>query len=82
MSDSSSDKEDSSDFVGEEGKDSAHGLVKGPWTAGEDALLQALVLKHGPRDWSKVSTDMIQNGNHRVGKQCRERYVVNLPTLW
>ena len=52
-------------------------LTKGPWTQSEDALLLGLVTKFGPREWSAVSTAMTEHGHHRLGKQCRERYVKN-----
>lgn len=50
-------------------------LTKGPWTQAEDSLLLSLVSKFGPREWSAVSTAMTEHGHHRLGKQCRERYV-------
>lgn len=57
------------------GLDKQGNLTKGPWGQPEDYLLVDLVAKYGPRDWSAVSMAMIEQGHHRLGKQCRERYV-------
>lgn len=71
----------SDDLSSDSGHDSASvggdkaGLTKGPWTQAEDSLLLSLVTKFGPREWSAVSTAMTEHGHHRLGKQCRERYV-------
>lgn len=43
---------------------------KGNWTPEEDKLLRYLVEKHGPKNWSTLST----NFKNRIGKQCRERW--------
>eukprot|EP00808_Paulinella_micropora_P017566 g57660.t1 len=45
-------------------------LVKGPWTAEEDAKVQALVAKVGPKKWSVIASHL----PGRIGKQCRERW--------
>lgn len=47
-------------------------LVKGPWTAEEDALVIELVSKYGPRSWSVIALHL----KGRIGKQCRERYII------
>lgn len=44
--------------------------IKGPWTPEEDAALQTLVEKHGPRNWSLISKSIIG----RSGKSCRLRW--------
>ncbi|CAN4079722.1 unnamed protein product [Withania somnifera] len=44
--------------------------VKGPWSPEEDDLLQQLVLKHGPRNWSLISKSI----PGRSGKSCRLRW--------
>ena len=46
------------------------GLVKGPWSAQEDATIRRLVEKYGPRHWSTIASHL----PGRVGKQCRERW--------
>ncbi|KAE8695372.1 Transcription factor MYB44 [Hibiscus syriacus] len=42
----------------------------GPWSPEEDDLLQKLVQKHGPRNWSLISTSI----PGRSGKSCRLRW--------
>ncbi|GAB4852255.1 hypothetical protein Ancab_016447 [Ancistrocladus abbreviatus] len=44
--------------------------VKGPWSPEEDELLQMLVQKHGPRNWSLISKSI----PGRSGKSCRLRW--------
>lgn len=44
--------------------------VKGPWSPEEDDLLQQLVQKHGPRNWSLISKSI----PGRSGKSCRLRW--------
>ncbi|KAL6953618.1 hypothetical protein U1Q18_042488 [Sarracenia purpurea var. burkii] len=44
--------------------------VKGPWSPEEDQLLQSLVQKHGPRNWSLISKSI----PGRSGKSCRLRW--------
>ena len=46
------------------------GLVKGPWTASEDALLVDWIEKEGPTKWTQCA-EMVPG---RSGKQCRERW--------
>ena len=46
------------------------GLVKGPWTSSEDAILVNWVRKEGPTKWTQCA-EMIPG---RSGKQCRERW--------
>jgi hypothetical protein len=41
-------------------------------TAQEDATIIELVQKYGPRQWSLIASHL----KGRIGKQCRERYVV------
>jgi Myb-like DNA-binding domain len=50
------------------------GLVKGPWTAEEDATLLRLVKTCGTKKWSHIARQL----NGRLGKQCRERYYNHL----
>jgi len=45
-------------------------LVKGPWTAEEDARVVQLVAEHGPQKWSVIAAHL----PGRIGKQCRERW--------
>ena len=45
-------------------------LVKGPWTAAEDAKVVELVAEHGPQKWSLIASQL----PGRIGKQCRERW--------
>lgn len=44
--------------------------IKGPWSPEEDELLQSLVEKHGPRNWSLISKSI----PGRSGKSCRLRW--------
>lgn len=44
--------------------------IKGPWSPEEDELLQRLVQKHGPRNWSLISKSI----PGRSGKSCRLRW--------
>ncbi|KAL3840444.1 hypothetical protein ACJIZ3_025035 [Penstemon smallii] len=44
--------------------------IKGPWSPEEDELLQSLVEKHGPRNWSLISKSI----SGRSGKSCRLRW--------
>lgn len=44
--------------------------IKGPWSPEEDDLLQNLVQKHGPRNWSLISKSIVG----RSGKSCRLRW--------
>lgn len=44
--------------------------IKGPWSPEEDELLQQLVQKHGPRNWSLISKSI----SGRSGKSCRLRW--------
>ncbi|PWA71644.1 Homeodomain-like protein [Artemisia annua] len=44
--------------------------IKGPWSPEEDDLLQKLVQKHGPRNWSLISRSI----PGRTGKSCRLRW--------
>lgn len=44
--------------------------IKGPWSPEEDELLQRLVEKHGPRNWSLISKSI----SGRSGKSCRLRW--------
>jgi hypothetical protein len=48
--------------------------VKGPWTVEEDNILKMLVFEFGPKDWSKIASNL----PGRIGKQCRERWVNHL----
>ncbi|KAL7544732.1 hypothetical protein ACHAWF_008094, partial [Thalassiosira exigua] len=50
------------------------GLVKGPWTPKEDALVVELVRKHGQKKWSFIARQL----QGRLGKQCRERWYNHL----
>ncbi|GMI42040.1 hypothetical protein TeGR_g14001 [Tetraparma gracilis] len=50
------------------------GLVKGPWTDAEDALVVSLVAKHGQKKWSFIAKQL----QGRLGKQCRERWYNHL----
>jgi len=45
-------------------------LVKGPWTAEEDAKVVELVKQHGAKKWSLIASQL----PGRIGKQCRERW--------
>ncbi|CAK9157414.1 unnamed protein product [Ilex paraguariensis] len=44
--------------------------IKGPWSPEEDELLQKLVQRHGPRNWSLISKSI----PGRSGKSCRLRW--------
>ncbi|RWV83787.1 hypothetical protein GW17_00054562, partial [Ensete ventricosum] len=44
--------------------------IKGPWSPEEDASLQRLVQRHGPRNWSLISRSI----PGRSGKSCRLRW--------
>ncbi|CAN4092650.1 unnamed protein product [Withania somnifera] len=44
--------------------------IKGPWSPEEDELLQTLVEKHGPRNWTLISKSV----PGRSGKSCRLRW--------
>ncbi|XP_019156711.1 PREDICTED: transcription factor MYB44-like [Ipomoea nil] len=44
--------------------------IRGPWSPEEDELLQRLVEKHGPRNWSLISKSI----PGRSGKSCRLRW--------
>jgi hypothetical protein len=50
------------------------GLVKGPWTPEEDALVVQLVAEHGQKKWSFIARQL----QGRLGKQCRERWYNHL----
>ena len=54
------------------------GLVKGPWTPEEDAVVMDLVQVHGTKKWSHIARQL----RGRLGKQCRERWYNHLdPTI-
>jgi hypothetical protein len=50
------------------------GLIKGPWTAEEDAKVIKLVQLHGNKKWSFIARQL----KGRLGKQCRERWYNHL----
>ncbi|KAL3796106.1 hypothetical protein HJC23_000609 [Cyclotella cryptica] len=50
------------------------GLVKGPWTPEEDAMVVQLVAAHGQKKWSFIARQL----QGRLGKQCRERWYNHL----
>ncbi|KAK3039524.1 hypothetical protein RJ639_028106, partial [Escallonia herrerae] len=50
-------------------------LKKGPWTAGEDAVLINFVTKNGPSGWSSIRSKGLLP---RTGKSCRLRWVNKL----
>lgn len=50
------------------------GLIKGPWTADEDAKVIRLVKLHGNKKWSFIARQL----KGRLGKQCRERWYNHL----
>ena len=50
------------------------GLIKGPWTAEEDATVLRMVDQHGLKKWSLIAAQL----NGRLGKQCRERWYNHL----
>lgn len=45
-------------------------LVGAPWSKLEDELLREIVLRDGPKNWTKVASLL----PGRIGKQCRERW--------
>ena len=45
-------------------------LIKGPWTAEEDATMGRLVDEYGAKKWTIIASHM----QGRAGKQCRERW--------
>ena len=47
------------------------GIIKGPWTIGEDKLLDKLIKEHGTKNWSLLAKFMPS----RSGKQIRDRYL-------
>jgi len=49
-------------------------LVKGPWSAEEDATIRRLVAQGGPIKWSVIAAHL----PGRIGKQCRERWCNHL----
>ncbi len=49
---------------------SSNTLVKGPWTAEEDATVERLVAELGAKKWSVIAQQL----PGRIGKQCRERW--------
>ncbi|KAL5788225.1 hypothetical protein ACOSP7_005174 [Xanthoceras sorbifolium] len=51
-------------------RDSIRDRVKGPWSPGEDRLLEKLVKRHGARNWSLISKSILG----RSGKSCRLRW--------
>ncbi|KAK8965255.1 Transcription factor MYB44 [Platanthera guangdongensis] len=53
-------------MVGSKGED----RITGPWSPEEDQVLQILVEKHGPRNWSLISKSI----SGRSGKSCRLRW--------
>ncbi|KAF1880542.1 hypothetical protein Lal_00011601 [Lupinus albus] len=57
----------------EEGSESL--LMKGPWTAAEDAILTEYVRKHGEGNWNAVQK---HSGLARCGKSCRLRWANHL----
>jgi hypothetical protein len=50
------------------------GLIKGPWSPEEDALVITLVQQHGLKKWSLIAGHL----KGRLGKQCRERWYNHL----
>jgi hypothetical protein len=50
------------------------GLIKGPWTAEEDAKVIELVKTYGQKKWSMIAREL----KGRLGKQCRERWYNHL----
>ena len=59
----------------EVGSPAAGGLKKGPWTAGEDAILVDYVKKYGEGNWNAVQRN---TGLSRCGKSCRLRWANHL----
>nr|QDL88470.1 transcription factor MYB44-like isoform X2 [Cymbidium ensifolium] len=51
--------------------------IKGPWSPEEDEMLQMLVEKHGPRNWSLISKSI----PGRSGKSCRLRWFNQLSPM-
>jgi hypothetical protein len=49
-------------------------LLKGSWTAAEDAAITEWIASHGPRNWSSLAATL----PGRLGKQCRERWINSL----
>jgi hypothetical protein len=49
-------------------------LLKGSWTAAEDAAITDWIASHGARNWSSLATTL----PGRLGKQCRERWINSL----
>ena len=45
-------------------------MIKGPWTEEEDRLLIEQVRIHGAQNWSQIANNL----EGRIGKQCRERW--------
>lgn len=53
-------------------------IATASWSIEEDALLKSLVLNRGPKDWTKIASQL----PGRIGKQCRERWHHHLnPTV-
>ncbi|XP_042048654.1 transcription factor MYB3R-2-like isoform X2 [Salvia splendens] len=50
------------------------GLVKGPWSKEEDAILIELVERSSEKKWSEIAEQL----PGRMGKQCRERWCNHL----
>ncbi|KAI3992721.1 hypothetical protein MKX01_021682 [Papaver californicum] len=65
----------SPDHHGGEGGGGGAGLKKGPWTAGEDAILTEYVKRHGEGNWNAVQKN---SGLARCGKSCRLRWANHL----
>lgn len=58
-------------------KSKSHNCIskkKENWTDEEDTVLLSLVRKYGPKNWTEIATHF----NHRLGKQCRERWYNHL----
>lgn len=55
-------------------KDLKPTLVKGPWTAQEDAKVLEFVKRYGAKKWSLIASHI----PGRLGKQCRERWYNHL----
>ncbi|XP_019153155.1 PREDICTED: transcription factor MYB44-like isoform X2 [Ipomoea nil] len=54
----------------EEKKEAAADRIKGPWSPEEDEMLERLVEKYGPRNWSLIGNSI----PGRSGKSCRLRW--------
>ncbi|KAI3870472.1 hypothetical protein MKX03_022665 [Papaver bracteatum] len=65
----------SPDHHGGGGEGVGSGLKKGPWTAGEDAILTEYVKRHGEGNWNAVQKN---SGLARCGKSCRLRWANHL----